>query len=200
MNFERWHDGVGIDVSGAADMTAAERQSAFDLLRSQKQTWRETEALIVLAEHGVSRVDEWLISLRQVLDDPYQSEDDRLIALTALHRVKAIDDFEQRLAGQIRKLTDVGAALTRALLLAEEYPTDAVRQALLWATWNRTSCAPFCAGMVCYLTKITDEPFDLARRDLFLRFDRQTSYLDRKEAFAELCELVGMKFQPEQGD
>ena len=82
--------------------------------------------------------------------------------------------------------------------MAEDHPTPAVKQALLWASWNRTECAPHCAGVVCYLAGVAREPFDWSLRPLFLRLGPHNSYFERKAAFDELCKLVAMELDTSQ--
>jgi hypothetical protein len=198
MNFDRWHDGIGIDLDAVGELSDLEVQAAYTLLRGRPQTPREIEALARLATRGPPALPDLSAELERTAADAYQSADDRLAALSALNDLGHAPDFDRRLAAQIRRLRKVEGGLTRALLLAESHPSETVKQALLWATWNQTECAPHCAALICYLTGVTGEPFDFARRDLFLRFDVQTSYFDRKAAFDELCGLVGMEFQPDQ--
>ena len=41
--------------------------------------------------------------------------------------------------------------LARAMRLAERHPSDTVKRALLWASYNATECAPHCAALLLTL-------------------------------------------------
>jgi hypothetical protein len=96
------------------------------------------------------------------------------------------------LAREIGNLGDMGDGCTRALLMAERFPTDAVKQALLDASTRRTESAMHCAGVLCYITGAGKEAFDWDLRPLFLRLGPDEPEADRAAALAELRALVHM--------
>jgi hypothetical protein len=197
MNYERWHDGDGIDLAAADELTDGEWLSAVALLRARPQTWRETEALARLARRGGPVAIDVTADLHRTIDDAYATADARLAALSALNNRGPLPDFDHRLAGQIRKLNRTSDGLTRALALAGQHPTPAVRQALLWSAWNQTDCAPACAALLCRLADAP--PTDAAGVDFLQRLDVHNSYFTRKAAFDALCERVGMELDANQG-
>jgi hypothetical protein len=183
---EKWRDGVGYDLKALEEVSRAERDQAVDLLTSRETTWREVEALAVIDSPAA----------REAVDAAsrhHLSIDTRLAAADVMYRQGRLPDIEAFLAREIRNLHDPGRGLTRALLMAQEHPSETVKQALLWASYNQTECAPHCAGALCHLAGVTDDPFDWNLRPLFLRLGVHNSHFDRKAAFDELCKLVKME-------
>jgi hypothetical protein len=187
LDFDRWHDGEGYDLGALANIDASERGDVVWELARRDPTWREIEALeqidippAVMAIERALRDSEWI--------------DTRLAAAEALARLEKLEEpIDAFLAREIRNLGDIEGGSTRALLMAEEHPTDAVKKALLAASLKRTDSAMHCAGVLCYLTGAGKEPFDWDLRPLFLRLGPDEPEDDRKAAFNELCTLVNMK-------
>jgi len=122
----------------------------------------------------------------------YLSTDTRLIAAAIMHRQGRLPDIEGFLAKEIRNLDRVANGLARALRLAELHPGIEVKQALLYASWNSTECAPHCAKLLLRLTTSNQEPLETKLQDILQKLDLHNSYFDRKAAFDQLCEVVGM--------
>jgi hypothetical protein len=116
----------------------------------------------------------------------------RLAAAEVLHSQQRLDDIDLFLAGQIRKLHRIDDGLERAMRLAAAFPTDAVKQALLWASHNATVCAPHCASMLLRLMCTEQEPFGEDVQRMLQKLDRHNSSLDRAAALAQLCSRVSM--------
>ena len=116
----------------------------------------------------------------------------RLAAAEAMHSQLRLDDIDLFLAIQIRKLHSIDDCLERALRLAAAFPTDAVKQALLWASCNATACAPHCAAALLHLVSTEQEPFGEQVRQMLQKLDRHNSSFDRAAAFAQLCSRVSM--------
>jgi hypothetical protein len=197
MNYEKWHEGEGYDVDAIAEMTDAERRDIVDKLTAgvvdngSEVTWREVEALAAIdlpeARAAVDEASKHHLNIAT-----------RLAAAEVMHEQQRLADIDGFLANQIRKLTKNDDACTRALLMAEEHPSDTIKQALLWASWNQTECAPHCAALLCYLCGKAKEQFDWDLRPMFLKLDVHNSYFDRKQAFDELCKLVEMELDHSQ--
>ena len=83
--------------------------------------------------------------------------------------------------------------MARALRLAERHPSETVKQALLWASYNATECAPSCAGLLLTLTGAARPPFPEPIQLLLRKLDLHNSSFDRKAAFDELCRLARME-------
>ena len=168
-------------------MTDEERASVLEMMSAGDMAWREIEVLERLA-----LPDSWA-AIEEAIQD-HLSIDTRLAAAAALHRVNRLSrPIDEIIADELMNLSTIENGCTRALLLAEQHPTDRVKQALLWASRNRTECAMHCAALLCYLTGVGQEPFDWNLRPLFLRLDPHNSELEREAAFKELCLLVRME-------
>ncbi|AHG93881.1 hypothetical protein J421_6346 (plasmid) [Gemmatirosa kalamazoonensis] len=139
------------------------------------------------------RIEEISVAaLREAVNDRL-SIDRRLVAAAALHRIDPSFDLERVLARAIRALDRPANGLGRALTLAESHDTPAVRQALLWASWNATDCAPACAALLLKLTGADARAPDDMRRRVLAHLGAHSSYFERRDAFDALRALVGME-------
>lgn len=186
LDFDSWHDGEGFDLEALANIDESERGDVVWLLARREPTWREIEALEQID------IPPAFMAIKRALRDSESSET-RLSAAEALHRLKKLDEpIDAVLAREIRNLGSNDSS-TRALLMAEEHPTNAVKEALLVASQKRTDNAMHCAGVLCYLTGAGKEAFDWDLRPLFLRLGPEEPEEDRQAAFRELCALVKME-------
>lgn len=187
LDYERWHDGGGFDLEALARIDKSERGDVVHVLAQRHATWREIEALEQID------IPPAFMAIKRALRDS-DSVDTRLAAAEALDRLGKLEQpIDGVLAREIESLTDVSDGCTRALLMAEDHPTDRVKQALLAASHKRTESAMHCAGVLCYLAGAGTEPFDWALRPLFLRLGPHEPDADREVAFGELCALVKMQ-------
>jgi hypothetical protein len=187
LDFDRWHDGEGFDLEALAQIDPSERGDVVGEVARRAPTWREIEALETIA------IPPAFMAIERALRDS-EFADTRLAAIAALDRLgKLHEPADELLAREIEQLTSVSGGCTRALLMAEKYPTDRVKHALLSATHQRTECAMHCAGVLCYLAGAGTEPFDWDLRPLFLRLGPREPEPNREAAFQELCALVKMR-------
>ena len=122
------------------------------------------------------------------------SVDVRLAAAEALQARGALADLEPVLTRELKTLNRRADGLARALRLAEAHPTPAVKQALLWSSWNQTECAPECARL---LLKLVGGPEAVAAMtDVLPGLELHSSFFQRKAAFETLCQKVGMTLDP----
>ncbi|MFB3920709.1 MAG: hypothetical protein ACE145_03260 [Terriglobia bacterium] len=191
--WEHWRDDQTYDVAAIAKMKSDERQEAFSLLTSRDVTWREVEALAAID------TPEARAAVDRALED-HLSIDTRLAAAEVMHRDGRLPDMDGFLARQIRQLYQPRNGLERTLRLAAQHPSETVKQALLWASYNQTECAPSCARLLLDLTGAAKEPFDAATEQMLEKLGLHNSYFDRQAAFEELCRRVGMKFDPQAGE
>lgn len=184
LDYDRWHDGDGYDLEALARIDAAERGEVVHILAGRDATWRDVEAL----EHV--DIPPARMAIARALRDS-DSADTRLAAAEALDRMGTLDQpLDEIIAREIRSLGDLEDGCTRALLMAEEHPTEAVQRALLEASRAGTDCSMHCAGLLCYLAGAGEEPFDWNLRPLLLRLGPDESEAERAAAFTELCALV----------
>lgn len=122
------------------------------------------------------------------------SVDVRLAAAEALHARGTLPGLEPAILRELRLLNLRSDGLARALRLAEAHPTPAVKQALLWASWNQTECAADCARL---LVKLVAGPEAVAEMGETLGdLDLHRSYFQRRAAFDALCRKTGMTLEP----
>jgi len=187
LDYERWHDGSGYDLEALASIDDSERGDVVWELVRRDPTWREIEALESID------IPPAFMAIKRALRDS-DSIDTRLAAAKSLHTLGKLDEpIDAVIARELGKLGDIGGGSTRALLMAEEFPTDAVKRALLEASNKRTESAMHCAGVLCYLTGAGKEAFDWDLRPLFLRLGPAEPEPDRSAAFRELGLLVKME-------
>jgi hypothetical protein len=122
------------------------------------------------------------------------SVDVRLAAAEALHARGRLAGLEPVLTRELRVLNRAADGLARALRIAEAHPTPAVKQALLWASWNQTECAPDCARLLLRL--VGGDAAVQAFSATLPKLGLQVSYFDRKAAFDALCQRLGMTLDP----
>jgi hypothetical protein len=120
----------------------------------------------------------------------HTSVDARLADAEATDDAATIDAV---LAREIRRLSQPQDGLDRAMRLATAHPTDGIRQALLWASYNATECAPRCAEVLLTLTESASDPLDREAQSILARLGKHSSDIDRSAAFAELSRRVGME-------
>ena len=192
LDYERWHDGEGYDLAALAEMEPWEREEVVDMMTGRDVTWREVDVLAAIdLPQAAAAIEE--------ASHHHLSIDTRLAASRVLHDRGTLPvAIDEVIARELRALSQIPNGSVRALLLAEEFPTDRVKQALLWASWNQTECAMHCAALLCYLVGVAKEPFDWDLRPLFLRLGEHESYFTRKAAFDELCALVKMELDTTQ--
>jgi hypothetical protein len=122
------------------------------------------------------------------------SVDVRLAAAEALHAGGRLADLEPVLIRELKALNRPADGLGRALRLAAAHPTPAVKQALLWASWNHTECAAECAKLLIALANGPEALPPMA--DVLAGLGFHTSYFQRKAAFDALCRKIRMTLDP----
>ena len=127
------------------------------------------------------------------------SIDARLAAAEDMARDGRLKNIEEVLAREIRRLSRPEDGLERALSLAAEHPSETVRQALLWASYNATPCAPACAAQLLTLSGAA-EPFTSDVKSMLSRLGTHVSDVERDAAFAELSTSVKMVLDQSQAD
>jgi hypothetical protein len=186
IDYEKWHDGIGYDLTALDDMRPAERERVLDLMLERALEWRELEVLEKLASPRAWKAIEETFTGGGDIDT-------RLAAAVALERGRKLNiPMDEVVAEAILALRKIEGGLTRALLLAEQYPTERVKRALLRASERKTESAMHCGALLCYLCGKAADAFDWNLRPLFLRLAPGNDEADRNAAYRELCTLVEM--------
>jgi hypothetical protein len=187
--WKHWRDDQTYDLTALAMMPAEEREELVELLTGREVTWREVEALAVVdTPEARAAVD--------AASKHHLSIDTRLAAAEVLHQQGRLPELDVFLARQIRHLDRPQNGLKRVLQLAGLHPSEVVKQALLWASYNQTACAPACAKLLLALAGAAKEPFDGAVEQMLEKLGFHNSYFDRQAAFEGLCQRVGMQLDP----
>src|SRR5262249_32847966 len=195
----------------AGVITIFQREDANPSPRKGKKPKRSSDPLAELPEADVEELIELLLlegmtgpavdGLGQIPHPPARAlvaeasqarlaVDGGRAAAEALHARGELPHLEPTLVREIRALHQPTDGLRRALRLAEIHPTPAVKQALLWASWNATDCAPECARLLLKLVLGRDVPEAVLA--VLPRLGLHNSYFDRKAAFEALSQAVGM--------
>lgn len=182
-----WGENQSYDLAAFKQMSSAERGLVVALLAERDTTWRE---VAVFAEDGSPKA----MAALEAATRHHLSIDTRLAAAAALGKFQRMPELEKFLARQIRLLNRPQDGLKRALALASEHPSEMIKQALLWASYNATPCAPDCARLLLKLTGAAREPFSSEIEQVLSKLDLHSSYFERRAAFDQLCQLVKMEF------
>jgi hypothetical protein len=178
MSYEKWHDGIGYDLSALAEMSGAARGEAEALLLSQGiSDWRDVEALAML---------------------------DSDAARSALREAMCLGNIEirlavARLAPSLLGETQLAACIVDALKAAVFYRglTEAIELAArfhppeviaaLWGCLEQRSgeVAVHLAALLFYVHGRSETIFDLKHRPLFMTFHTEDAAA-RQAAIAEL--------------
>jgi hypothetical protein len=103
----------------------------------------------------------------------------------------AVKEREQILIEALEQ-SEFYEGLTQALDQVETFHPQGVVDTLLNGLLVRgDSAAVSFAGMLLYIYGKSDSSFDWGRRPLFLKFSK-TDLDERKKAFVELCDIIGM--------
>jgi len=178
IDYEKWHDGIGYDLSAIDQMTPAEIESITKLLVStQPPTWRELEALNHI---NTSAAQE---AIRAALKHP--SREVRVAA------ARYSDDPESALIDALEH-SDIYGGLSQTLDQIQNFHPPAIIDALLHGVIKRDGeAAVHFAAMLFYLHGKADSAFDWNHRPFFLKF-HTTDLDERKALFVDLCKTIGV--------
>ncbi len=183
IGYIEWHDGIGYDLDALRNLQGAELKQIESLLISRKDLdWREVEALASLnTAPAIEALKECLHS---------ENIDVRLFAVRYLKEMNIEDRVDEIVVDTLPD-TKIGQGLTYALALAKDYPSQAVRQKLLWCcVHGNDDIRIHCAAMALFLYGLASSTFDMEQQIIF-RFGDQNAR-KRLEAFAELCRMIGI--------
>lgn len=180
MDYEKWRDGTGYDLSLLKQATPGELDTIENLvLRHAPRDWRDVE---VLAALGVQRP-----RVRAALLDALRGED--VVARMAVHRhAPELLTNEERVHSLVKALEGacVYGGLTQALMEVREFhPPEVI--AALWRGLMKPDggTATHFAAMLAFLHGKASSPFDWKHRPFFLRFNTENMD-ERTQAVREL--------------
>lgn len=184
MTQEMWHDGTGYDLAALRQVPADQRAGVEEvLIQHSPRDWRDIEAL---AEIDSPRARQAIVEALNDADPAVRREAQR-------HMGEEEIDPSKREANLLNLLAERPCArLTEALDEAEAFHPPAVIEALIRGALNGdgTSAVHF-AAMVYYLHGKAAEPFDWAKRPIFLRFNTSDRG-EREAAIREMCRAISV--------
>jgi hypothetical protein len=184
-NFEQWHDGIGYDLEALRAMSPAERESAEAMLIGRGvRDWRDVEALACFPSPAARK------ALRTALN---QGNPEVCLAIMR-HAPELVPD-SNRIAFLVEALQTtlffggMGQTLDQ---VADFHPAPIVEVLLRGALEQSGDVAVHFAAMLCFIHGQASEPFDLAQRRFFLRFNTGNR-VERQTLFRELCKMIGVE-------
>lgn len=183
IGYMEWHDGIGYDLSAMRELCGKELKQVETLLISGKdRDWRDVEALAALnTPSAIEALKECLLS---------QNIDVKLFAVRYLKEMNVVDRVEEIIVSTLPS-TKIGRGLTYALALAKEYPSERIKEKLLWCCVNgNDDIRIHCAAMSLFLHGKASTEFDRDQKLVFKFGNKEKA--KRIEAFSELCQMIGV--------
>ena len=184
MDYEKWHDGIGYDLTVLQAATAAERGEIERLLVARGiSDWRDVEALAALGTPAA------LAALERAL-----ASGNTEIRLAVMQHAPGLPSYEQRVATLVAALetAELFGGLSQALDEVPAFHPPPVLGALFRGALDRGGdVAVHFAAMLTFLHGKADEPFDWEQRPFFLRFHTEVRS-EREDVFRELCGKIGV--------
>jgi hypothetical protein len=183
IGYLEWHDGIGYDLDALTQMSQYDLKTIETLMISRKdQDWRDVEALAALSTNrSVAALQECLHS---------HNNEVKLFAVKFLKEMEIADHVEEVVLETLPE-TKIGEGMTFALDLAKRYPTERIKQKVLWCSLNgNDDLRIHCAALTLYLYGVASSDFDSSYTVIF-EF-REPDRAKRIKPFRELCGLVGV--------
>lgn len=182
IDYEKWHDGIGYDLSQIELANAEERKTIEMLVVFHKpRGWRDVEALAALDTPRTRQ------TLRETLEDG-----DAELRAAVLRYAPGVATPIERTESIVRALQTAApyAGLSQTLdQVAEHHPAEVIDALLRNALTREGAVACHLAAMLMYVHGKAAEPFDWAQRPFFLRFNTEDRG-EREQIFRELCEKI----------
>jgi hypothetical protein len=184
ITYEMWHDGTGYDLDALKQASPSERDAIETILINHRpRDWRDIEAL--------AQIDS--PKARAAVEAGLKSSD-AAVRQTAMDYVGEKTDPSDREKLLLKSLQndDLFAGLSQAIDEAAEFHPPSIVDCLLKGTLNRQGeVAVNFAALLFFIHGQAPEPFDWNQRPFFLRF-ATADRTERKNAFTELCEKIGV--------
>jgi hypothetical protein len=184
MTYEKWHDGLGYDLTILKTANPQELAQIEDFLVSRPVSdWRDVQALAALDSPRA----------RALLRKTLKGRDHALATAVRQHAPDLVSEKEQTKT-LVAALTgsDSDAGIMEALLQVEEFHPPEVVDALFRGVLTRDGAtAVHFAAMLMFVRGKASCSFDWDQRPFFLKFNTYVR-AEREVAFRELCEKVGV--------
>ena len=180
VDYEKWHDGIGFDLSAIERASDAERAEIVALL-VPANSWREVEALAAIDSEKARD------ALRKALTT---GSTEVRTAVTSY--APWIASKSERTATLIHSLrhADIYGGLSSALDQVEHFhPQEIIDELFRGLLVRPGEIATNFAGMLAFIYKKGDSAFDWNHRPLFMKFNSDDG-AERRAALSELCVLL----------
>lgn len=185
VDHEKWHDGIGYDLSLLQTATPSELAEIEQLVAATGvRDWRDVEALAALDT----------LNARRLIGQTLESGTLQMRVAVVTHAAELVPE-KARIATLVEALegSDFYEGLTQALLEVESFHPPEVVDALFRGALHRDGeVACNFAGMLLFVHGKTTSSFDWDERPFFLRFNTEDA-AERAAVFAELCARLGVE-------
>ena len=183
IDYEKWHEGIGYDLSLLTEATAKDLKQIEEIVLSRRAAdWRDIEALAAI-NSGAARA---------AIKSAFLYGDSAIRMAVHSHAPELID-ADKRPASLVTALeqAEIYGGLSQALLEVQDFHPPEIIQTLLRGLMERDGgTAVHFAAMLFYLHGKAPEPFDWNQRPFFLRFNTEDMN-EREQATRELCTAIG---------
>jgi hypothetical protein len=184
IDYEKWHDGIGYDLTLLQQATPAELEAIERILVPRARSdWRDVEALAALDTPAA----------RRALTAAMKNGNAEIRAAVMCHAPELVSR-EERVAALVVALNtaEFYGGLSQALDdVGEFHPPEIVTALFRGVLERKGDIAIHFAAMLMFIHGKANSPFDWNHRPFFLRFGT-TSREERKALFRELCAKVGV--------
>ena len=188
IDYEKWHDGIGYDLSLIASATPEERAEIEKILLARDtRDWRDVEALAALDSAGA----------RKALKGALKSTKPE-IGVAVINYAPALVTEAARIRTLVTALrtAEFFGGLSGTLRQVETFHPPAIVAELFRGALERDEgVGVHFAAMLMFIHGKADSAFDWAQRPFFLRFNA-TQRDEREAVFLELCEKIGAPAEP----
>lgn len=184
IDYEKWHDGIGYDLSILKEATPVELKAIEEILiRRRASDWRDVEALAAINSKEA----------KAALKDALRTGNAEIRMAVHSHAPELMTE-RQRIDSLVQALeqAEIYGGLTQALLEVEDFHPPEIIRTLLRGLMDRdggTAC--HFAAMLYFLHGKAKSAFDWDHRPFFLRFNTG-DLAEREKAVRELCETIGV--------
>jgi len=188
MDYDKWHDGTGYDLELLAEANPREKAEIEKiLLQSPADGWRDVEALAALDTPAA----------RQALKTA-ATKGSLETRLAVLRDAPHVIPEEQRTATILKGIKDAepfGGLSAILGLIEDHHPAPVIEEMLRQTLRGGTNNGVHYAAMLFWIHGKAAAPFDWDHRPFFLKFSGTTG-TERRQAFVELCEKIGVDPTP----
>lgn len=189
IGYMEWHDGIGYDLDAFDALPSEERLAAEDLVVARHAVdWRDVEALDHIGSEPALR--ELAKAVRA------KSLEIRIEAALRLANRKLLNecDVEAIIVDALGRTTILDG-MVKTLRLAAAYPTQRVRDKLLYCTLHgHPEVRVHAAALIHFLHGQASSHFDMTFRPFYLQFAAKDKR-ERRSAYLELCAKIGVEPQ-----